>query len=816
MAVPLNMNKVTENQKKIMDNWNIVYTGWDEKEHPLREALCTLGNGYFAARGALEEQKANGYNYPGTYLAGGYNRAVSEIKAKKIENEDLVNWPNWIYLTFKIGDSDWFDFTKTELLEYTVTLNLEEGILKRKMRFRDEKFRETSFVSRRIVSMADPHVAAIQWELVPENWTDEITIRSGIDGDIKNCGVERYSELNSQHLDILETGNLGNYGIFLTSQTKQSKIRMTQAASLSVFLDEKELELNPEFHYSEKAVFQDLKIECRQNTTARVEKMVSVYTSKDLAVSDPLTEAREKLGRLDSFYHIFQKHRKTWANIWNLINLDVKSKNNEMMILRLHVFHLHQTISENSIGLDVGVPSRGWHGEAYRGHIFWDELYIFPYINFHLPQLARSLLMYRYHRLPQARKAARDNGYRGAMFPWQSGSNGREETQVMHLNPKSGRWIPDKSHLQRHINAAIPYNVWQYYQTTNDIDYLAAFGAELILDTALFWSEIAKFNTEKERYEINGIMGPDEYHTHYPDKEKPGLNNNAYTNFMAVWTIQCALNILEIFKGEHFDRLAQRVGLNSHDVEHWKDIAGKMYIPLQKNGIILQFDGFDKLQELNWEKYHKKYGEELRLDRILEKEGDSANNYRASKQADVMMLFYLFSSDELVEKFNQLGYDFKPDYIPKNIEYYEKVTSHGSTLSQVIHSWVLARSDRKRSWNVFREALMSDFEDVQGGTTPEGIHLGAMAGTLDIIQRCYTGLEIRDDVLWLNPRIPQEMNEVKFQIRYRSHWIKLRVTQEKILIDFENGWGEPIKLNVQGKSRILDKNTSLEFNLKQA
>lgn len=799
-----------------MDNWKIVYTGWNEKEHPLREALCTLGNGYFATRGALEEQKANNFNYPGTYLAGGYNRAVSEIKEKKVENEDLVNWPNWLPLTFKIGDSDWFDFTKTELLEYKVTLNLEEGVLQRKMRFRDEKFRETSFVSRRFVSMADPHVAAIQWQLIPENWTDEITIRSGIDGDIKNGGVKRYNELNNRHLDILETGNLENHRIFMTSQTKQSKIRMTQAASLSVFLDENELESNPVFHISERTVFQDVKFKCAHGTNVRIEKLVSVYTSKDVAISDPLTEAGEKLAGLGSFEQIYQKHRKTWASIWGLSNFGVVSKENEIQVLRLHVFHLHQTISENSIGLDVGVPSRGWHGEAYRGHIFWDELYIFPYINFHLPQLARSLLMYRYHRLPQARKAARSNGYRGAMFPWQSGSNGREETQVMHLNPQSGRWLSDNSHLQRHINAAIPYNVWQYYQATNDIEFMSAFGAELILNTALFWSEIATFNAEKERYEINGIMGPDEYHTHYPDKEKPGLNNNAYTNFMAVWSIQCALNVLEIFKGEHFEKLAQKVGLNSNDLKRWKEITEKMYIPLQKSGIILQFDGFDNLQELDWEKYHSKYGEALRLDRILEKEGDSVNNYRASKQADVLMLFYLFSSEELIKYFNQLGYEFKPEYIPANIDYYKKIAAHGSTLSQIIHSWVLARANRKGSWKSFRKALMSDFRDVQGGTTPEGIHLGAMAGTVDIIQRCYSGLEIRDGILWLNPRIPNEMEEVKFQIRYRSHWIKLRVTQEKIQIDFENGWGDPVELNVQGFSKILEKTETLEFTLKQA
>jgi len=203
--------------------------------------------------------------------------------------------------------------------------------------------------------------------------------------------------------------------------------------------------------------------------------------------------------------------------------MTVKTEGEENKILRLHIFHIYQTISHNSIGHDIGVPSRGWHGEAYRGHIFWDELYIFPYLNLHMPQLARSLLMYRYYRLPKARQAAKENGYDGAMYPWQSGSNGREESQKIHLNPKSGRWIPDNSNLQRHINAAIPYNVWLYYQTTGDMDFFTTYGAEIILSTALFWSSIAELNLKTGRYEINGIMGPDEYHTGYPESGKPGL-----------------------------------------------------------------------------------------------------------------------------------------------------------------------------------------------------------------------------------------------------------------------------------------------------
>ena len=801
--------------EEMNNNWHITYDKWNPEQHPLREALCTLGNGYFATRGAMEELKANDFNYPGTYLAGGYNRAVSEIKDKKIENEDLVNWPNWLFLTFKIGDSDWLNLTDVEVLDYVVDLDLKEGVLKRKMRFRDGEERETSIISRRIVSMDEPHCAGIEWTFVPENWSGEITVRSGIDGNISNSGVERYNDLNSNHLEVLTNGEFNGNGIYLVSQSLQSKIRMAQAASLRIFNNQDEIKGNRKTDKNKNSVFQRVSLKCKKLQPLRIEKLVSVYTSRDFALSDPLNEAKNKIQKAGIFNEIFQKHRNAWSQIWDLSSIELNATDNEINVLRLHVFHIHQTVSHNSIGRDIGVPSRGWHGEAYRGHIFWDELYIFPYINLHMPELARSLLMYRYHRLPQAKQAAKENGYKGAMFPWQSGSNGREESQKIHLNPKSGRWIPDNSHLQRHINAAIPYNVWLYFQTTNDMDFLTSYGAEIILNTAYFWSCIAEFNSKTNRYEIRNIMGPDEYHTAYPDSEEPGLNNNAYTNFMAVWVIQCALNILEIFDEKHTAQLAENVGFDEATIERWQDITGKMYIPFTKDNILLQFEGFDELKDLNWDKYRKKYGEVLRLDRILEKENDSPNFYKACKQADVLMLFYLFSSKELTKTFDQLGYEFKPKDIPANIDYYQKITSHGSTLSQVIHSWVFARSDRHRSWDSFQKALLSDVKDVQGGTTPEGIHLGAMAGTVDIIQRCYTGLEIRDNILWLNPRLPKEVEEIKFHIRYRSHWIRLKINHEKIFVDFDKGWAGPVEVNVQGKGRIFETNDTAEFELKK-
>jgi alpha,alpha-trehalase len=211
-----------------------------------------------------------------------------------------------------------------------------------------------------------------------------------------------------------------------------------------------------------------------------------------------------------------QRHAQAWERLWDQFDMELElasptdRPNHTGLILHLHIFHLLQTTSPHTLDRDVGVPSRGWHGEAYRGHVFWDELFIFPLLNLCIPDITRALLRYRQRRLDAARGAARAAGHTGAMYPWQSGSDGREETQVVHLNPKSGRWLPDHSQLQRHVNAAIVYNLWQFYQVSGDLEFLCYHGADVILEIARFWASLATFNPELARYEIRGVMGPDE------------------------------------------------------------------------------------------------------------------------------------------------------------------------------------------------------------------------------------------------------------------------------------------------------------------
>ncbi|MEX2511932.1 MAG: glycosyl hydrolase family 65 protein [Cyclobacteriaceae bacterium] len=779
-----------------MERFSIAYKDWNPKEQKLREALCTLGNGYIATRGAAEESHNNDFNYPGTYLAGGFNRAKTEVSGKIIENEDFVNFPNWLCLTFRPEGGEWLNLQLQKVLEYHQTLDMKCGILEREFRVEDGEGRRTAIKSRRIVSMRDKHIAGLEWSFTPENWSGTVEFDSSLDGTVINDNVARYRDLERQHLAPLETKKIGEHSIFLLVQTIQSRILMAQAARTSLFRNNQKLEPVIETYQRKGHIGQLLRIEVREGESYTLEKVVGIYTSRDRAISEPAVEAKKAIRRAGSFEEIFVRHTDAFKNLWNRADIGMVNGDKNQQLLRLHIFHVLQSVSTNIIGMDVGVTSRGLHGEAYRGHVFWDELYIFPFLNLRFPDITRSLLMYRYYRIEEARFAAKEEGKKGAMYPWQSGSNGREETQVVHLNPKSGNWIPDNTHLQRHINAAIAYNIWNYYLTTDDQQFLSFFGAEMFLSIAVFWESMCTYNKERNRYEIHGVVGPDEYHTFYPDSEQLGLNNNAYTNVMAAWVMQKALEILELIEKSRKRELLRELDIKEEDLVLWQDISKKMYVPFIDDDIISQFEGYEKLEEFPWEEYQEKYEDINRLDRVLESEGDSPNRYKASKQADVLMLFYLFSRKQIFTVFKNLGYNFSEEKILKNIEYYSNRTSHGSTLSRVVFSWILIKYDHQKSWRNFETVLKSDFEDIQGGTTPEGIHLGAMAGSLDLVQRGFLGLEVGEKALWINPPVLEPLKKISIRVQYRRHWISISLDDKKLIISFEEGWRNKVKIGV--------------------
>ncbi len=811
-------------QVKVTDeassSWSLGFDGFDPAQEGIREALCSLGNGYVTIRGASLGSVADGIHYPGTYFAGAYNRLLTDIAGRVVENEDIVNFPNWLMLRFRVDGEEWFDPGSTKLLSYHQELNLREGMLLRSISFEDAEGRRTTLKERSLVSMSNMHLGALELSLTAENWSAGVTVQSGIDGDIINAGAKLYRKFNKKHLETVTSSCIGEDSVYMQVRTNQSEIHVAVVTRTQAFLNGKIL--NVECRHIEEPGYigRELDVELRQGETLILEKITSLYTSRDLAISECGVDALKLIAHTGRFESILADHLFTWSYLWRRFDLHIRTTHtltlNIPMLLRLNMFHLLQAVSPNSIGLDIGIPARGWTGEAYQGHIFWDEIFIFPVFNYRMPEITRSLLMYRYRRLKEARAAAREAGYKGAMFPWQSGSDGQEETQKLNLNPLSQRWIPDNSFLQRHVGSAIVHNVWHYYQVTNDIEFLYSYGAELILDIAVFWSSIATFNNERERYEIHGVMGPDEFHDAYPDSVTPGLNNNAYTNIMAVWVLCRALEVLDLLSDVRRAELTTRLGLGAKEIERWEHISRRMYVPFLDNCIISQFEGYEKLREIDLDDYRTRYGNIQRLDLILEQENDSANRYKLSKQPDVLMLFYLFSAEEIGELFKRLGYPFEFETIPRNIAYYVDRSSQGSTLSRVVSAWVLARSDRPRAIHFFDEALQSDVGDIQHGTTAEGVHLGAMAGTIDFVQRVSTGIEARGNVLRLHPELPQAIDRLEMRVRYRGHSLTLRLTHDSLTVRGGDSSAPPISLCVDEKICAFISNTTRVFQLKNS
>lgn len=797
--------------------WSLEYFKFEPGEEKLIEALYTLGNGYLGTRGAFTESTASRIHYPGTYMAGVYNKLESQVSGKIITNEDLVNCPNWLPLTFKTAESsEWILPTADNIVSYYQKLDLREAVLIRNYKIKEKSGKITSVQTQRIVHMGQMHRMAIEYVIIPENYSGEIWIRWGLDGTVQNQGVDRYSDLNSLHLNPDKSGTFAENGIYLSVTTSQSKITIAQASSIRITSNNQQIDIiSTETKTKEKAISREFKIKILKKQKYVIDKNVSIYTSQDKDSSNPIEDAIQSAEKTPNFQSLYKSNRKVWANLWDLFDIKVKGHIFSQKTLRLHLFHLLQTASPHNTKLDAGIPARGLSGEAYRGHIFWDEVFILPIYDFRLPEITQSSLLYRYRRLDKAREYARENGYKGAMFPWQSGSTGEEETQIIHLNPKSGKWGPDYSRNQRHISFDIAYSVWDHWKIAGDLEFLSHYGAEIFFSIACFGASLSYYDEKDQRYHTKGLMGPDEFHERLPGSEEAGFKDNAYTNIMIVWTLKTALELVSILPNEAKEKLIQKLNISQDELKLWKDISQKMNVIINSGGIISQFEGYFDLKELNWQAYKKKYGNIQRMDRILKAEGKSPNQYKVAKQADTLMLPYLFSITELKELFDGLGYTFNQDILRKNYEYYVQRTSHGSTLSKVVHCYlsdILGKT--KQSWKWYCQVLNSDINDIQSGTTPEGIHTGVMGGSINIAIKRYAGLNLENGIIRIDPDLPKSWKEFIFKIKYQGIWYALEIKRDQITIKL-SGSKESKEKDYRKKVIIANREHLLSLNQKQ-
>lgn len=773
LNLPFVYTKDAEKQRKDLP-WLITYHGYAPgKDEYSVESLLTVGNGFMGLRGTTPEMTITEENYPATYLASLYNTAASEVSGQTIYNEDFVNAPN-LQKIYLIVDGETVDIANNTVLTMKRQLDLRTGLFQSWSEIQLNNGKKIAIQTKKIASMAEVHRYSLVYRFSPINFSGEITLVSEADGGVFNYNVARYRSLTHHHLtlDVLQAHE--QYAR-LDARTNQSGITIRQTSALaSDTLDLTKL-INEE--QTEK-ISQHLTISAHEKDWYSLEKTVDVQqfrqTPPDFAGFSPLP----------SFTTLYHESQKAWQQLWQKAAITVEGDLMSQKLLNLHTYHLLSSASPNgNKELDASVTARGLHGEAYRGHIFWDELFIFPFYIIHFPETAKELLLYRYRRLEMAKKEAAEAGYQGAMFPWQSGLEGSEQSQKLHLNPISGEWKEDHSRLQRHVSLAIAYNVWQYWHNTRDIAFMKNYGTEMLLEIAHFWQSSATWDEDLQRYSIEGVMGPDEFHEGYPHAAKGGLKNNAYTNMMVVWLFEELATLQQKLPVEDFRAAQAKTGVDDHLLTAMQKIKNQLALTINDEGIIAQFDGYFDLKEVDWSYYKEKYGNIYRMDRILNAEGESADAYKVAKQADSLMIFYNFSKAQVADILTDLDYHLPEDYVEKNLHYYLQRTSHGSTLSRVVHAQLAAMvKDQQLAWQLYQEALYSDYRDIQGGTTAEGIHAGVMAATLFIPLTTFAGLDIRREKIHFHPNLPDAWQKIRFAITIRGVDYQVAVTHQSLTI----------------------------------
>lgn len=765
-------------EKRLEIPWQLEYYGYTPgKDEYSVESLLTVGNGFIGLRGTTPEMEISDANYPGLYLASLYNTAESEVSDRTITNEDFVNAPN-LQKIYLVIDNEKIDIAQNTLLSFKRQLNLKTGLFTSFAEIETQTKKQLRIETQKIANMRNSHHYSILYRFTPLNFTGEIDVISEADGSVYNYNVARYRSLTNKHLTIQTTEYFKSKAL-LIARTNQSDITVCQASQL--FSDDFSLETLKSEKTAEK-VIQKLTISVEKNRTYTLEKSVTVAKYQ---MGEQTTTSKLALLSLPRFKEMYAESKEAWRKLWENAAITIDGDLMSQKMLNLHTYHLLVSAAPNAYeqSLDASITARGLHGEAYRGHIFWDELFILPFYILHFPKTAREILLYRYQRLTAAKKAAKEAGYQGAMFPWQSGLDGTEQSQELHLNPISGEWKEDHSRLQRHVSLAIAYNVWQYWHNVRDRSFMEQYGLELILEIAHFWQSAATLDSLTGRYSIEGVMGPDEFHESYPNSQKGGLKNNAYTNMMVVWLFEEVEKLRNQLSPEIFQSVAAKVQLSEDNFSQMTDIRKNLCLEINPEGIIAQFEGYFDLKDLDWDHYREKYGNIYRMDRILNAEGKSADAYKVAKQADSLMIFYNFSTAQVHQILDDLTYRLPEDYVEKNLHYYLARTSHGSTLSRVVHAQLAAMVDQQDlAWSLYQEALYSDYRDIQGGTTAEGIHAGVMAATLYIPLTTFAGIDFREDVMRIDPNLPKQWLNIQFNIQVRGINYHFNVTHETLTV----------------------------------
>ncbi len=765
-------------------DWILTENYFDPEQLNYKETIFTIGNGYLGTRGSFEE------GYPGAVAATLINGVYDDVP---IYYSELVNCPDWLPL-YIIIDNEEFRLDKGELFNYQRQLDLKRGILSRKIGWRSPNGKTIDLHFERFASLADQNVLGLRIQLTPIDFDGQIQIRGSIDGNPEDKdGFNPWLILDQDY---------GEASSCLEVRTRSSHLKLGMAFKLAVS--------------GTQARFRDISVpgfptvEANFNVvrgaTVTVEKLVTVFTLRD--VENPIKAACEKLQELPSYEELRNHHEQAWEKIWYYSDIAIEGSAQAQLVLRYNLFQL--LISAPHHDDRVSIPAKTLSGFGYRGHIFWDtEFFILPFFVFTQPDIARNLLTYRYHTLSGARRKAKYNGYRGAMYAWESAATGDEVTP---------RWAPGKHKYEEdirilcriqeiHISADISIAAWLYWQVTNDDEWMRDCGAEIILDTALFWGSRVYLEVKRECYSILDVIGPDEYHEN--------VDNNAFTNRMVQWHLQKALDIYgwlyEKFP-QKAEELEQKLQLTQKRRLRWQDIAENLLIPFDsKTGLIEQFEGFFKLEDVNLEDYEPRTDSMLSILGIKE-----INKRQILKQPDVLMLLYLM--ERTAET------DYGKEVLRKNWDYYAPRTdiTYGSSLGPAIHGLVAGSlGNTSQAYENFRLAALVDLENTRGNAE-EGIHAASCGSIWQAVIFGVAGIQFTKNGPVAKPNLPPTWKRLQFKLYWRGDWhsfdLKPKISSVKseikgFIFDLDGVLTDTAELHYQAWQKLADEE-GIPFNRK--
>lgn len=718
--------------------WQVTQEWFEPEKQHHQETIFTTGNGYLCSRGAFEE------GYPGdsraTFLHGVFDQAP-------IVFTELANAPDWLPLVVLLN-GERFSLASGTVEAFERILDLRNGLLGRRVHWRSPSGLRARLEFQRFASLAEPHNVLVRCQVIPM-FDGEVEFRASLNGSMDNQGLAHWEWLGQGQEEE---------SIFLHSQTRGTQIQLGMGMRL---LGEAGLQANAaEFWDVDNHPALSLVMKAEAGKPIVVDKLVSVFTSRDVA--DPVRAAIEQVNRIKDWQVALEANNRAWEQEWERTDVIIEGDEEAQISIRFNLFQLLIAAPRQDDRVNIGAKTLS--GFGYRGHSFWDtEIFMLPLFTYTAPHIARNLLNYRYRNLPGAREKARGNGFEGAQFPWESADTGEEVTPT---------WVPhfaDRTRLVRiwtgdieiHISADIAYAALQYWKATGDDAWMVEKGAEIILDTAKFWASRAEWSAEAGRYEFNDVVGPDEYHDH--------VDNNAFTNRMAQWNLETALEILKWLQDRAPQKtaaLSTSLDLSEERLAKWREVIEKIYLPEGPGGIIEQFEGYFELREVDLAAMEPR---SRSIQEIFGIEG--ATEIQVLKQPDVLMLQYLLSDQ------------YSPESVQANYDYYTPRTDHtyGSSLGPSIQAIMACRVGRAdEAYDHFIRAVRADLRDVRGNAG-DGIHGASAGGTWQAVVFGFGGLRFHGGGWTVKPQLPSHWKRLAFKFFYQGepHNVDIQAEEEK-------------------------------------